>query len=187
MNEIVIKEASLIWDISRNIDAYPAEQKSKAVPAFNDYIKEVVYKEYDSVVLKGKYDKKALVKLKKFSDIILFYEPVSNGQLAIHQEVMRLLSEYRDIREDRIKNNEALIANILWEILIIISILYVFLLCLADIKNYSYHAFILFIFTTCLSMIFALLVLYDQPFLGSEAIDYTYLKKIYEEVILQNY
>lgn len=187
VNEIVIKESTLIWDIARNIEAYPEEQKKNAVPAFNNYIEEVIYKEYDSVILKGKPDINALIKLKIFNDIILSYEPKTYGQLALHQEILRLFSEYRNIREDRIDNNQALIADILWEILIVISILYIFLLCLADIKSYAYHSFILFIFSTCLSMIFALLILYDHPFLGSQAVDYSNIKKVYESYIKLNY
>jgi len=175
VTNVVLKESELIVDINTNINGYAEEQKKLAVPAFRDYVEEVVYKEYDSIHLKNKQDINAINKLNNFNNIILAYEPTTNGQLALHQEILKLVSDYKNIRRERCNYNEPLIANILWDILIFITFLYVFLLCLSHIEKYSVHAFLVFIFTCSLSTIFALLILYDRPFSGPQAIDYTLL------------
>jgi len=183
VSNIVLKESELIVDINTNISSYADSQRKVAVPAFRDYVEEVVYKEYDSIHIKNKQDLNAVAKLNKFNNIILAYEPRTNGQLALQQEILKLVSEYKNIRRDRCNNNESLIANILWDILIFITFLYVFLLCLSDIEKYKVHAFLVFIFTFSLSTIFALLILYDRPFSGPQSIDFTFLKDVYVNYI----
>jgi len=180
VNSIVLQEAELILDINTNINGYEENQKKIAVVAFHDYVEEVIYKEYDSIILKDKQDINAIKKLNTFNNIILAYEPKTNGQLALQQEVLKLMTEYKNIRQERCNNNQPLIANILWEVLIFISLLFVILLCFSDVENYKVHAFLVFIFSCSISTIFALLILYDRPFSGPEAINYHYLKDAYE-------
>jgi hypothetical protein len=183
VNHIVLKESELIVDINTNINGYIDVQKNKAVPAFRDYVEEVVYKEYDSIHLKNKQDINAVNKLNKFNNIILAYEPATNGQLALQQEILKLVSEYKNIRRERCNNNEPLIENILWDVLLFITFIYIFLLCFSDIEKYNSHAFLVFVFSCSISTIFALLILYDRPFTGPQAIDYSYLKDVYDNFI----
>jgi hypothetical protein len=176
----VLQESELILDINTNINGYEEGQKKIAVAAFHDYIEEVIYKEYDSITLKDKQDINAVKKLNIFNNIILAYEPKTNGQLALQQEILKLVTEYKNIRQARCNNNQPLIANILWEVLVFISLLYVILLCFSNVEDYKVHAFLVFIFSCSISTIFALLILYDRPFSGPEAINYHYLKDAYE-------
>ena len=163
----------------RTTQALPAAVSDKYHEALKLYVEEVIEIEWPAME-KGNDNIQALKKLKMFNDLVVPYIPKNNGELNAHAEILRPLSEYRELRRDRVMSIKPLIANILWFLLIFNSIIITLLLCLADIKSYRIHSFVFILFSSAVSVIFSLLILYNYPFSGPQAISVEPIKKLLE-------
>jgi hypothetical protein len=179
INQIVDKETNNIWNLYRTTQALPQPVRDKCHEALKLYVEEVIEKEWPAMS-KGNDNIQALKKLKAFNDLVVPYIPQNNGELNAHAETLRLLSEYRELRRDRVMSIKPLIANLLWFLLIFNSLMITLLLCLADIKSYRIHSFAFILFSSALSVIFSLLILYNYPFSGPQAISVEPFKKLLE-------
>ena len=179
VNNLVGKEANAIYNIYRTVDAYSPVERREAREKLKEYIEEVVETEW-SFMEQRIPDKKALEKLKSFHDLIIHIEPKNNTELSAHQEVLRLMSEYRELRRNRVMTTEPLIGDILWVVLICNLLVFAIALCFVEVDNYLVHSMQLALCSLVISAIFSLLILYNYPFLGPEAVTVKPFKSILE-------
>ena len=110
--------------------------------------------------------------------LILTFNPRNNGELVLHQETMRKVSEYRELRHDRIMGGSPKLGSPMWIILIGGTILFLLYLCFFDVPSFSHHAFMLGALAIFLGLVFYLLVLYNFPFDEPTAISADAFKKL---------
>ena len=169
VNDLVSKEANAIYNIYRTVDAYSPVDRREAKERLTEYLQEVVEAEW-SFMEKGIPDKKALQKLKSFHDLVIHIEPKNNTELSAHQEVLRLMSEYRELRRNRVMTTEPFIGDILWVVLISNLTVFAIALCFVEVESYPVHSIQLALCLLGISCIFSLLILYNYPFLGPAAV-----------------
>jgi hypothetical protein len=179
INNIVSKEANAIYNIYRTIDAYPPIERDQAKEKLRDYVKEVIHSEWPAMA-NGAPDTKTIEKAKAFHDLVIHFSPKNNQELAAHQEVLRLMSEYRELRRNRVMTIEPLIGGLLWFVLLSTLSVFYIALCFLEIKGYQIHALQVALLSVAISATFSLLVLYDYPFLGPQGISVDPFKSVLE-------
>jgi len=179
ISDLVGKEANAIYNIYRTVDAFSPVDRREAKERLTEYLQEVVETEW-SFMEKGIPDKKALQKLKSFHDLVIHIEPKNNTELSAYQEVLRLMSEYRELRRNRVMTTEPLIGDILWLVLISNLLVFAIALCFVEVESYPVHSMQLALCSLGISGIFSLLILYNYPFLGPVAVSAEPFKSILE-------
>lgn len=169
VSDTVSKEANTLFNMYRTIEAYPPEVREEGQKQLKIYVREVVETEWP-LLAKGQYDLRAYQDLRSFHELIIHYVPKNNGELTAQQEELRLLSIYRELRRNRVESAKSLIDKPMWMALIFSAVLFLFFSSLFKMKNLRIHATMIALLGTSISLIFYLLILYDNPFIGPSAL-----------------
>ena len=168
--DTITKEANTLMNVYRTLEAYPPEIREKGKSQLKDYVNEIIANEWPSMA-HHQYDTSAYLKFTDFTDLILYYQPRNYAELAAQQEELRLISEYRDFRRNRIENAKSLLDGHMLLTLILSALLYILYQCLYQMDSLRMHFIMISILATSISLTFFLLVLYSNPFIGPSAIE----------------
>jgi len=104
----------------------------------------------------------------------------------MHNEGLRLLSTYRDLRRDRIESAKSFIEKPLWGALVLSAYLLLIYSAFFKTRNIRIHSIMMALVGASLGVMFFLLTIYDNPFRGPSAIEPIPFQKILHSIsILQ--
>ena len=179
VNDRVLQEAHRLYNLYRTINAYPAEVKDIGKGQLKRYAAEVINTEWP-LLTQGQFDVTVFKEFNAIESLIVNFKPHTFGELSAQQEMLRQLSEYRELRRVRIENAKSFIDPPLWAALFISAELLILFSVLFKTHNIRMHAVMTSIVGASLGIIFFLLVLYNNPFLGPNAIQPAAFKNLLE-------
>ena len=169
LSNTVSKEANAIHNMYRTIEAYPADTAETGKVILEDYVHEVIVKEWP-LLSQDKFDPVAYKKLTLFYDLIVSFRPKDFAELAAHQEMLGLLANYRELRRDRVHNAKAILDPSIWLALGSSAFLFVLISCLFEMRTIRIHIILISLLASGLAVVFFLLLMYNHPFMGPNAI-----------------
>ena len=179
VNDRVLQEAHRLYNLYRTINAYPPEVKDAGKSQLKNYATEVIKTEWP-LLTQGQFDVKAFKEFNAVESLIVNFKPNTLGELSAQQEMLRQLSEYRELRRARIENAKSFIDPPLWAALFLSAELLILFSVLFKTHNIRMHALMTTIVGASLGIVFFLLVLYNNPFLGPNAIQPAAFKNLLE-------
>jgi hypothetical protein len=165
----VTKEASHLNNIYRLYSAFPPEIEKSGQESLRSYTKIVIEDEWP-LMKKDQFSPEAFKKLLAMEALIIKYQPQSSGQSNAHQQMLRLITEYTDLRRSRIYNAQFALGRPALIGLISSSFIFLFFSCLFKMGSVRTHLVMLtFLGLTIVGVVYFLLI-YIHPFLGPLAI-----------------
>ena len=169
VNDDVSKEANALHNIYRDLEAYPEPLSTQSRNLIREYVQVVIKDEWPKLA-KARQDDNAHKILNHVKALILTFNPRNNGELVLHQEVVKKLSEYSGLRHDRIIGGRPNLTAPIWLTLIGGTVLYLLFLCFLDVPDERRHALMIGILAAFLGLVYYLLVVYNYPFTAPGAI-----------------
>ena len=163
------KEAVTLMNIYRTLEAFPPEIRDQGRSTLREFVNEVITNEWPAMKI-GKYDKQAYVIFLNFSNLVQRYKPKDFAELAAQQEELRLLSTYRELRSHRLLNAKPLIDNYLLCILVLAALIYLFYQSIYHMTDLRSHIIMYCSLTTSISLVFLMILIFNNPFIGPSAI-----------------
>ncbi len=169
VSDSVTKEASHLNNIYRLYSAFPPELEKSGQESLRSYTKIVIEDEWP-LMKKDQFSPEAYKKLLSIEGKIIKYQPQSSGQSNAHQQMLRLITEYTELRRSRIYSAQFALAPPAMLGLISSSFIFLFFSCLFKMASVRTHLIlIIFLGLTIVGVVYFLL-LYIHPFLGPMAI-----------------
>jgi hypothetical protein len=159
----VLKEAATLHNVYRNLGAYPEPFRSQIQERIKQYVQCVIMDEWPKQA-RAQQDETAHKLVTHINDSILSFNPRDNREMALHQETLRNVSEYRELRHDRIIGGRPNLTPSMWITLVGGTILYLIYLCFFDIPCFKHHAFMIGMFGAFVALVYCLLLTYNFPF-----------------------
>ena len=181
VSDTVSKEAHTLFNLYQIMDAYPGEAKKAGQAELIQYAQIVIEQEWP-ILNQQQFDLNAFKSLDRIKQIFLNHKPSKFEGLAIHNEGLSLLSDYTDLRRNRIESAKSFLAKPMWAALIISAVLLILFSALFKTKNIRIHAVMIALVGASLGVMFFLLVIYDNPFWGPSAIQPTPFQKTLESI-----
>ncbi len=169
VDDDVAREANSLHNIYRNLEAYPEPVRDQSCNLIRQYVQVVIRDEWPKLA-HARQDDNAHQLLNRINALILTFNPRNNGELVLHQETMRQLSEYRGLRHDRLIGGRPNLTPPIWLTLIGGTFLYLLFLCFLDIPDKRHHAVMIGSLAAFLGLVYFLLVMYNYPFTEPGAI-----------------
>lgn len=169
VDDDVIKEATTLNNIYRNLEAYPEPISTQSRTLIRQYVQTVIRDEWPKLSTVRENDN-AHHLIARVNAVILTFNPRSNSELVLHQETMRQLSAYRGLRHDRIIGGKPNLTPPIWLTLIGGTVLYLLYLCFFSVPDIRRYALMIGALAAFLGLIYYLLVLYNYPFTEPGAI-----------------
>lgn len=169
VSDSVSKEAHTLFDLYQILEAYPSETKRMGQAEIISYTKAVINQEWPSLTSQA-LDVETFKKLARINSLFLNHKPTNLDGFAVHNEGLRLFSNYRDLRRDRIENASSFINKPMWGALILSALFLQLYSAFFKTRNIKIHAVMMALVGGSLGVMFFLLVLLDNPFWGPSAI-----------------
>jgi hypothetical protein len=169
VSDSVAKEAGHLNNMYRLFSAFPPEQTKSGQESLRNYTKIVIENEWP-LMKKDQFSTEAYQSLLAIEDKIIRYQPQNIGQSNAHQQMLRLLAEYTELRRSRIYSAQFALAPPAWVGLISSSFIFLFFSCLFKMQSTRTHLIlIVFLGLTIVGVVY-FLILYIHPFIGPMAI-----------------
>lgn len=168
-SDVVSREASTLHSMYRNLDSYPPGIRDAGQQDLRDYVREVIDVEWP-MLANDQRDPLTYPLLRKVNALIVDYKPTTLGELPVQQEMLRLLSTYRELRRDRVEGAKGLLDSAMWTVLLTSCFITIVYSCMFKMQDIRIHAFMLSSLAASLGLIFALLLSYSSPYSGPSAI-----------------
>ena len=164
VDKSISREANVLHNIYRNVESYPPEISSQVKPLMRDYVNQVVKVEWHTL-REGKEDEESHRLISRISQIMVAYRPANISELPLHSETLRLISENRGLRHDRIKGSEPNLGPPMWIALFCAALFFILYSSMFIISRFSTHVLMIAALGASLGLMFYLLVIYNYPFL----------------------
>jgi len=169
IDNAVAKEANVLHNIYRNVEVYPPEISNQVRPLLRQYVEQVIKVEWPSL-REAKEDAESHRLITEVNRIMVAYKPAVLGEFPLHTETLRLISENRGLRHDRIKGSKPHLETPMWTALFIAAILLVAYSSMFVVPRFSTHVFMISSLGASLGIMFYILVVYNYPFTEPGAI-----------------
>jgi hypothetical protein len=179
VDDDVQKEANCLHNIYRNLGAYPEPFRSEMQELIRKYVQNIIKDEWPKHA-QGLQDESAHMLITRMNAVILAFYPRDNREMVLHQETLRIVSEYRGLRHDRIIGGRPNLTPSMWITLVGGTILYLIFLCFFDIPCFKHHAFMVGTFGAFVALVYCLLIVYNYPFTDPGAISSEPFQKLQE-------
>ena len=177
------KEGHTLFDLYQILGAYPVEAKKIGQEEIINYTKSIINQEWPTLG-KGEFNADTFNKLNHISALFLKHKPTSLDELAIHNEGLRLLSTYRDLRRNRIENSNSYIGKPMWGALTLSALFLILFSAFFKTRNIRIHAVMMALVGASLGVMFFLLVLFDNPFWGPSSIQRVAFHKTLDSIMV---
>jgi hypothetical protein len=169
INSIVIEEASTLLSIRRNLDAFQPEVREKGNELLTSYVKNVITKEWP-MMAKGQLDTKTYTDIHLFHLLMLRHNPINNAEFIAQQEEIRLMSQYNKMRAQRITSAKSALDNPMILTLVLSAAVFILYQCFYSMPKIRDHLFMISFLTISIGLLFFLILSYNTPFWGPNAI-----------------
>jgi hypothetical protein len=177
VDEDIFREANSLHNIYRNMEEYPEPVRTEAKILIRRYVQVVIKDEWPKLA-QARQDDNAHQLLNRIKALILTFNPRNNGELVLHQETVRQLSEYSGLRHNRIIGGRHNLTPPIWLTLIGGTVLYLLFLCFLDIPDERHHAVMIASLAAFLGLVYFLLITYNYPFTPPGAISADSFKEL---------
>jgi len=167
---VIEKEAYSLNLIYRTLAAYPPDIRAHEEALLKKYVETVIEKEWPLM----KANKSVIVadkNLTEFTKTLLLFNPKNNGELAVHQQELRLIAEYGQLRLHRIWASQSNIVSPLNACLVICAFLLMLHYSFYSMPNKRHHQTMLLFLSSSVSLLFYLIYEYHTPFSGFNTIE----------------
>jgi hypothetical protein len=169
VSDSVNKEAGHLNNIYRLYSAFPPEIEKSGQESLRSYTKIVIEDEWP-LMKKDQFSPEAFKKLLVMEDQIIKYQPQSSGQSNAHQQMLRLITEYTELRRSRIYNAQFALGRPAMIGLISSSFIFLFFSWLFKMGSVRTHLIMLAFLGFIIVGVVYFLLIYIHPFLGPMAI-----------------
>ncbi len=165
----VTKEADSLSPMYKLLDAYPSSVQKQGQVLLQKYITEVIVGDW-AAMANGKYNSVSYQLLNDFHQLLIEHEAKTNTEIVAQQEELRLLSDYRTLRLNRLANIKSTLDITMYLTMTLGAFFFLFYQCLYAMKSLRIHAVMVTVLAGSLGLIFFLILVYNNPFLGPSAI-----------------
>ena len=183
VSDNVSKEAHALFDLYQILGAYPSETKKIGQAEIVSYTQAVIHQEWPNLS-NGVMDVETFKKIERITALFLSHKVSNLNEIAVHNEGLRLVSVYRDLRRGRFENAASFVGNPQWGALVLSALFLVLFSAFFKTGNIRIHAVMIALVGGSLGVMFFLLALYDNPFSGPGAIKSTPFQKTLDSIAI---
>ena len=177
MSASVDAEVNVLDNLHQRFESLPPALRGQAQTGLAAYVNRVVEVEWPQMEEKGR-DPGAGRMLADLTSLLLQHQPPSLGDQAARQDMLHLLAQARSLRQDRVKGCVAYLDRPMWISLTTGSVILLGFACLMQMSSLRQHIIMQATLGASIGVVFYLLLIYDQPFLGPGAISPTAMKEL---------
>jgi hypothetical protein len=178
---IADSEATAIGALYRDVSSYPEPIATELRTSLKDYTRYVIDEAWP-LQRRGITPKGGVARVSAFQNLLVRFEPKTEGQKLIHGETLRQFNEFVVFRRARLNSTTNSMPPILWQVMVGGSMICLMMIWLFDAHT---RAMLLLsgISAFALGAVLGLIMLLDNPFLGELSVSSAPYELIYQQLM----
>jgi hypothetical protein len=169
VSSLASQEAASIGALYRDVSSYPDPIRGDLQQLLRDYTIAVIEKDWPAHRM-GQVTTEGTAILSAFQARLFSFDPVTNGQQALHAEALRTFNQLVEARRLRIDAVTTSLSGIMWFVIwigaaISLSVGYFF-----SLEDARLHTVLIALMAGLLAIVVFLIIANDRPFLGDTAV-----------------
>jgi Protein of unknown function (DUF4239) len=185
VSKIISQEATAVAALYRDVSSYPEPIRPELQEALRDYVDDVIHKAWP-LQQRGQIPSGGVELMNRFQGVLDKFEPVTEGQKALHGETLHAYNEMIQARRLRLDAVHTGLPAVMWVIIVLgalISLSASFFFKVEDVRLHAIQVLLLAVFIgLVIFMIFAL----DRPFRGDLGLRPDPYQLIYDQLMKSN-
>ena len=180
--KIVSAEAAAIAATYRDADGYPEPTRSRLraeLKTYTEYIIREAWPEQRS----GKVPTGGLATMDQFQKELRAFEPVTDGQRALHQETLRGYDDLIHARRMRLDSVASGLPGPMWAVILVGALFTIVSAFFFDVGNARLHRLMLAMLASVLGLLVFLIAFYDRPYRGNHAISPEAYEMVHDQLM----
>jgi hypothetical protein len=181
-SDIAGSEAGLVQDLYVDAQGLSDKAMGKQLQhSLRRYIDGVVNREWP-VQQAGGISREAAPALRDFRGTLAGFEPKTQGDAIVMQEMLRSLNELYNARRSRLDAAEGHIPEAVWGVVIFLGVLMIGFTALLGMRSHWMHFALAAGLTTAMVVVVSLIVQLDYPFRGTISVSADPFRQVLEDV-----
>lgn len=182
VSKIISGEATNIACLYRDVSGYPEPIRSRLQAELRNYTDQIIHGAWP-LMARGKVPTAGVQYMTRFQEMLIAFEPTTEGQKLLHGETLRAYNQFTQARRLRVDAVNTGLPPVMWVVIIagaFIGLSASFFFKVEDARLQGIHTLLLAIFIgLVIFMVFAL----DRPFRGDLAIGPGSYQLIYDQLM----
>lgn len=182
VSKIVTGEATCLASLYRDVSGYPDPIRTRLQSSLRGYVQDVIEVAWP-LQRQGKIPIRGVELLNGFQDILVRFEPATEGQKLLHAEALRAYNDMIQARRQRLDAVKAGLPGVLWGVIIggaFISMTSSFFFKVEDLRLQLIQVVLLASF---MGMVIFMIFTLDRPFRGDLALTAEPYQLIYDQLM----
>ncbi len=176
------EEASVLAALYRDVSNFPDPKRVELQSDLREYAHQVIDVSWP-LQRRGIVPQNAGDTLGAFQTHIVSFEPLTEGQKALHAEAYREFDRIVELRRIRLKSITAGLPAPLWSVVLLGAFLNIAVTWFFDMRSQSMHMWMTVMFSCLLGLLIFLLAAMDSPFRGDISVGPEAFKLVYEQLM----
>ncbi|BDI22949.1 DUF4239 domain-containing protein [Herbiconiux sp. L3-i23] len=169
VDDAVLGETSAIATLFRDAAGYPQPFSGQLQDTIREYTQGVVTLDWPQQAA-GVVPRETDERLAAVQQLLLSYEPVTNGAQALHTNTIETFNELVDARRTRIDMTDLSLPPLLWFVIAVGAVLNAVLLALIEVRRLQVHLFMSGIIAVFVGLLIFVTADMDHPYQGGVSV-----------------
>lgn len=176
------EEASVLAALYRNVSNFPEPKRAELRADLREYAHQVIDVAWP-LQRRGIVPQNATASIEAFQAHLVNFEPVTEGQKALHAQAYREFDRIVELGRIRLKSVTDGLPAPLWSVVLLGAFLNIGVTWFFDMKSQSMHMWMTVMFSCLLGLLIFLLAAMESPFRGEISVGPDAFNLVYEQLM----
>jgi hypothetical protein len=179
---VVSREATELAVLYRDASGYPDPVRTQLQDALREYVEYVIHESWNEQ-RKGQVPRGGIERVSRFEQLLVTFEPATEGQKILHGETLRSYDEMIEARRLRLDAGGTALPGLMWVVMFIGGALGLAGSYFFRVSDPRMQTTLVILLATFIAMVIFMVLAFDRPFRGDVGIGPEAFELIYDQLM----
>jgi Protein of unknown function (DUF4239) len=182
VSKIVSTEATSLAMLYRDISGYPEPVRSQLQKELRDYVVSVIEEDWP-LQARGQVPGGGVERMSRFQNILVAFEPATEGQKLLHAEALRAYNNMTQARRMRLDAVLTHLPGVMWTVILLGAVISLSASFFFSVDDVRLHAILVTLLAIFIGLVIFMTLALDRPFVGDLGVSSDPYQLIYDHLM----
>ena len=182
ISRLASREVTAISAIYRDVTSYPEPQRSRLQGGLRIYTEQVIHEAWPQQA-RGEIPTGGVDLMSSFQNDLDVFEPVTEGQKALHAETLAAYNRLLEARRARVDSVRIMLPGVMWFVILFGAAVSMAAAFFFKVKDARLHYILVALLAVFIGLVIFMIFAFDRPYRGDLGIDSEGYQLIYDQLM----
>jgi len=182
VSKITSQEATTLASLYRDVSGYPQPARQSLQKELHDYVQYIIEEAWP-LQRRGQVPKGGIARVNRFQNLLIGFEPVTEGQKLLHGETLRAYNHMIEARRLRLDAVNTGLPGVMWIVILVGSAISLSAAFFFRVDDVRLHALLVGLLAVFMGLIVFMILALDRPFRGDLGIGTQPYQLVYDDLM----